>query len=284
MDPDIEFWQVLLTRFNAAHSRDARDYNINTWLTARVIATTLCSQPYRAQIKHQQQQSQIPKPPNADENDEFSRLLAAIDDCRHMSQRRQRRKRLLLQQVGTTTQPPSDCGDEAGTDNAPPERARDGVLARKPQTMEEYEELKKMLKHICAQSKKRRSREVSKGDELPAGTGTNHNRTRKRKRAYPESPSQTAGPETADGTRFEASVPQSDSNNRNNSDGPQVANQKIKRSKKRRRNRPRDRDRHLSLTKERRDNDPASQKPRPQEIERRLRDLERMVKGMRRPR
>ncbi|KAI1747003.1 hypothetical protein F4782DRAFT_522726 [Xylaria castorea] len=47
MDPDVKFWKNIVKRFNA----DPRGYSINTWRAARVIATTLCSQPYKAQIK-----------------------------------------------------------------------------------------------------------------------------------------------------------------------------------------------------------------------------------------
>ncbi|KAI3322141.1 hypothetical protein HD806DRAFT_501134 [Xylariaceae sp. AK1471] len=282
MDPDIEFWQEIVVQFNAAHSRENHGYNINTWLTARVIATTLCSQPYRVQVE-QQQQSHILGV--GDEDDAaFSGLLAAINDCRRMSQRRRRERRLQSRNAKASS------GDSV--DDSSSGRVQEGVLNRMPQTIEEYEELRETLGHICAQSKNpstpagvsKRDRSVSSSSSLskaePEPELESDNKNRKLKRVHPESPSQTGSLETADGTRSE--VPVADNN-----DAPQVANQKIKRSKKRKKNRPRDRDRYPSSTKERwgdeQCSNPAIQDT--QRLEKRILYLERTMKGfLKRPR
>ncbi|KAI0904526.1 hypothetical protein F4823DRAFT_204620 [Ustulina deusta] len=112
IDPDAKFWEKLIARFNA----NLPGYQIDTWLTARIIATILCSQPYKTQVEQQLPQA----------NDVILHLLSAIEDCRRMSQRRRRQQQSGSENVKTSIRHKAAKGD-----------ARTGILVRKPQTLEE---------------------------------------------------------------------------------------------------------------------------------------------------
>ncbi|KAI0183251.1 hypothetical protein EV127DRAFT_31142 [Xylaria flabelliformis] len=126
MDPDEKFWKNIIKRYNAC----PHGYSISTWLTARIIATTLCSQPYKAQLRQQ-----LPKL-----DSELVPLISAIEDCRRMSQRRRREQRSCFENSKTRI-----SGGMATRQNA-----QKGVLGRKPQTLEDQKMLLQTLATVCA--------------------------------------------------------------------------------------------------------------------------------------
>ncbi|KAI0545114.1 hypothetical protein F4679DRAFT_488539 [Xylaria curta] len=138
MDPDIIFWQNIIRRFNAL----PHGYRIHFWLTARVIATTLCSQPYRAQVRQQL--------PSMDA--ELVPLASAIEDCRQMSQRRRQEQRSCLK---TQISGKQDAAQKAG------------VLGRKPQTLEDQKKLLLTLATVCAAESARATRPKAGGPPKP---------------------------------------------------------------------------------------------------------------------
>ncbi|KAJ8114601.1 hypothetical protein ONZ43_g4862 [Nemania bipapillata] len=143
MDPDIRFWKGIASRFNA-HSHG---YSIDAWLTARVIAVTLCGEPYKMQV---QKQVSI-------EGLELSGLLSAIQDCRRMSHRRRR---------GHLKTARAFVSNIAGGD-----QIQKDVLGRKPQTLEDQKKLLEALATECAESGYSSKPEMSR---LKMGLGASH--------------------------------------------------------------------------------------------------------------
>ncbi|KAF2966679.1 hypothetical protein GQX73_g6868 [Xylaria multiplex] len=127
MDPDIKFWKKLLAQFNA----NRLDYQIDTWETARLMASTLCSQSYKM---HFQQ-----RPASAD--DGIPCLLSAIEDCRRMSKQRRWGQRRGCESSKTPS-------DDAATEE---EDAQKSPLSRKPKTLEDHRKLMQALRKssIC---------------------------------------------------------------------------------------------------------------------------------------
>ncbi|KAI0964846.1 hypothetical protein F4678DRAFT_366339 [Xylaria arbuscula] len=126
-DPDIRFWKKLATHFNAS----ALEYQIDTWLTARVIATTLCSQPYKTQV-----QKQLPQA-----NNTVSCLLSAIEECRHMCQRRRRQQQSGVESV------------KAAISSEVTKEVQKDVLVGVPRTLEDRTKLLEALATKCAKQK-----------------------------------------------------------------------------------------------------------------------------------
>ncbi|KAI0466934.1 hypothetical protein F4859DRAFT_518554 [Xylaria cf. heliscus] len=141
MDPDVRFWKTIVERFNA----DPLECSISKWQTARAIATTLCSQPYKTQVEQQ-----LPGV-----NDELSNLISAIQDCRRMSQRRRWGQRSSFENMKTRIRGVAVIHD-----------TQKCVLGRKPQTLEDQKKLLQTLATACAESTQPT---VSKIDEPKAG-------------------------------------------------------------------------------------------------------------------
>ncbi|TGJ83040.1 hypothetical protein E0Z10_g5728 [Xylaria hypoxylon] len=127
IDPDIKFWRIFVARFNA----NPFGYQIDTWLTARKIATTLCGQPYKIQVRQQ----------TTSADDSTSRLISAIEDCRRMSIRRRWGQQSGLENIETSS-------DDITTE----EDAQKCILGRKPKTIEDQEKLIQALQKRCAES------------------------------------------------------------------------------------------------------------------------------------
>ncbi|KAJ2995949.1 hypothetical protein NUW58_g1135 [Xylaria curta] len=127
MDPDIKFWKKIVEHFNAK----PHGYRIDAWLTARHIATTLCSQPYKTQVEQQL--------PGA--ADELSGLVSVIEDCRLLSQRRRLRQLSRFEKVKTSV-----------SDTAPRKVLQRSVLERIPQTLEDHKKLMDVLATKCSES------------------------------------------------------------------------------------------------------------------------------------
>ncbi|KAI8950535.1 hypothetical protein F4801DRAFT_344047 [Xylaria longipes] len=252
MDPDVKFWKNIVKRFNA----DPHGYSINAWLTARAIATTLCSQPYKAQVEQQ-----LPGV-----GGELSTLISAIEDCRRMSQRRRWGQRSGFENVKTFV-----GGMAVGQD------VRKGVLGRKPQTLEDQKKLLQTLATVCAESTHTTAPKI---DNPKVGPGLNNQN--KRERAHLQ-------PHAADiSTRDDTNVPKGP---RNNLHAPGVIRGKPgKRFKTWRNNRPPERyPYHPPMGKERGDwrGDSSSSRYTAQDkyhLEQRVRELERTIHGMKRPR
>ncbi|KAI1737909.1 hypothetical protein F4680DRAFT_202387 [Xylaria scruposa] len=149
MDPDARFWKSIIKRFNAL----PHGYSINTWLTARVIATTLCSQPYRSQVRQQL--------PSMDA--ELVPLVSAIEGCRQMSQRRRWEQRSCFEKLKTQI-----------SGMAVKQDAQKGVLGRKPQTLEDQKKLLLTLATVCAESARATGSRIDKPKAGPKPDSQNN--------------------------------------------------------------------------------------------------------------
>ncbi|KAI0449120.1 hypothetical protein F5B21DRAFT_63838 [Xylaria acuta] len=253
MDPDEKFWKSIIKRFNA----DPHGYSIKAWLTARAIATTLCSQPYKAQVAQQL--------PGVD--DELSHLISAIEDCRRMSQRRR------WGQLSGFGYAKTRIGGMAVRQDA-----QRGVLGRKPQTLEDQKKLLQTLATRCAESTHTIGPKIGKSK---AGPGAN-----KRKGVHLQ-------PHTAESTtRDDKSIPKGP---RNNLHVPAVArrNPSNKRFKTwgNGNKEPPERHPYPPTGKERGNWRGDSSLPKctaqdkdKHRLEQRVRELERKIKGLKRPR
>jgi hypothetical protein len=177
MDPDVSFWQDIVLRFKTDTDANANSSSYTdagagiTWLTARVITTMLCSEPYRAQAEQQLPGVEF----------EFVNLVAAIDECRRMSRRKKERRmqvetsitgevqkeRVPIQvqkggfdMVVVVPQKPVQKG--AQTIPAPvqtipvvvpQEPVQMGVFGRKLETLADREELLRALARVCAKNR-----------------------------------------------------------------------------------------------------------------------------------
>ncbi|KAI1288573.1 hypothetical protein F5Y03DRAFT_379712 [Xylaria venustula] len=124
IDPDIKFWKKITARFNSS----AFGYQVDTWLTARVIATTLCGQSYKTQVQQQLPQAK----------DTVSSLISAIDDCRRMCQRRRRQQLPGLERDKAPVSSEITNGDSKD------------VLEEIPRTLEDRSKLLAALATKCA--------------------------------------------------------------------------------------------------------------------------------------
>ncbi|KAI0818450.1 hypothetical protein GGR55DRAFT_685750 [Xylaria sp. FL0064] len=148
MDPDIKFWEKFTAKFNA----NTLCYQIDTWLTAKTVATVLCSQPYKTQIQRQLSLG----------DDMKLRLVSAIEDCRRMSK-----------------------NVEAPIDKAAAEELQQDVLMKKPQTLEDQNKLLLTLATTEYAKQKGVEHVVDPETRAPV-TGLKENFRDKRKRVYPE--------------------------------------------------------------------------------------------------
>ncbi|KAI0437352.1 hypothetical protein F4803DRAFT_556088 [Xylaria telfairii] len=151
MDPDTRFWGNILKQFNAG----PHGYSINGWPTARAIATTLCSESYKVQVEQQL--------PGVD--DELSTLISAIVDCRCMSQRRRRGQRPSIGKAKTSTDGVAVRGDAKG------------VLGKKPQTLEDQNNLIQALGTMVRAKSTHTT--APKADNSKTGPGLNIQNKRK---------------------------------------------------------------------------------------------------------
>ncbi|KAI1273427.1 hypothetical protein F5Y07DRAFT_257333 [Xylaria sp. FL0933] len=175
MDPDIKFWEKFSAKFNA----NTFCYQIDTWLTARTVATVLCSQPYKAQIQRQLSLG----------DDMKLRLVSAIEDCRRMSQRRRRQQQLRSKNVN------------ASIDNKAAQEEFEDVLTRKPQTLEDQNKLLLTLA-TTEYAKQKGVEHVVDPETIAPATRLKENSWDKRKRVYPEPHTANLdGPSTRDHSR-----------------------------------------------------------------------------------
>ncbi|KAI1428049.1 hypothetical protein F5Y12DRAFT_790643 [Xylaria sp. FL1777] len=161
IDPDIKFWDNLTARFNT----NSLGYQIDTWLTARIIATTLCSQPYKTQVEKQLPQG----------DDAISCLVTAIKDCRLMSQRRRRQQQSRSGNIKTSV------GSKLTKEDI-----QTGVLMKRPETLEDRERLLEVLAN--KEHTKKRGSEYLNDPEMEAsaaGLGAKYHDKRKRKYLKP---------------------------------------------------------------------------------------------------
>ncbi|KAI0536677.1 hypothetical protein GGR58DRAFT_380927 [Xylaria digitata] len=252
MDPDIKFWKKLLAQFNA----NRLGYQIDTWETARLMASTLCSQSYKM---HFQQ-----RPASAD--DGIPCLISAIEDCRRMSKRRRWGQRRECESVKT---PSNDVATE--------EDIQKGLLSRKPATLEDHQKLMQALRKSCAKNGNGYNPET---EASTTGLGVNHRSTRKGVHPNPYTPSLHGSSTRSGNTKPNAP--------RNFPRDPGAAGRDPNRIFKRRRvNRPRGGHPYSSAREGGGSRRGAPSRYTTQEkdgLERRLRELEYEIKSMRQPR
>jgi len=182
MGPDTAFWQQLVSRFNGDGDGDGDDaggslgYSINTWLTARVIATALCSQDYGALVKREQLANDEEEEDDDDGNNTFAKLLAAISECRRISQRRRRRKHWGSPEndehhVRDETERASEVASEAPLHSEDVVGTPEGNVRLKPlTTLEEYDKFMSDLAENCRAS-------AQAGNRIEIGNERNDTRT-----------------------------------------------------------------------------------------------------------